>query len=173
LEAVPTSKDMKEKKYLTVTQKLVLNKEFISAVRENEHMLKYYRHIPDMNDMVLSNYVQTTRIISDLLIQIIEDEEKKQTLYGKILLNEEQIRALTLTVGLLKKKLDTQKKKLTDRDRLFEQVKILENEKKRLQKQIDRLKEIDLNPDKIIGNPAPAESKHLDEKFMPVINNTL
>ena len=173
LRTLSTSVDTNEKKYLATTRKLVLNKDFKSAAKENQHVLKYYRRIPDMDDIILSNYVENAQIISDLLIRIMDDEEKKLALYGKILLNEEQIKVLTLKAGSLKKKADAQKKKLEDMDMLFGKIKTLENEKKLLQKQIDRLKEIDLNPDKIIGNPIPSGPKHPSEKLAPIINNTL
>ena len=112
-----------------------------------------------MDDIVLSNYVENAQIIFDLLTQIMDGEEKKRALYGKILLNRKQIKALTLRAGSLKKKTNAQKKQLKDMHTLFEKIKALENEKKLLQKQIDRLKEIDLNPDKIIGNPDQLKPK--------------
>ncbi len=63
---------------------------------------------------------------------------------------------MTLTKVSLKNKVDSQKEKLADMETVFEKIKRLENENNRLQKQIDQLKQIDLNPDKIIGNPDPA-----------------
>lgn len=166
LRTISTSVDTNEKKYLTATQKLVLNKDFKSAAKENQRVLQYYNSIPYMDDIILSNYVQNAQIISDLLARIMDDEEKKLALYGKILHYEEQIKSL-------KKKAGAQKEKQEDMVMLNEKMETLENEKKLLQQQIDRLKEIDLNPDKIIGNPDPSESKQPGEKFTPVIINPL
>lgn len=148
--------DSNEKKYLTATRKLVMDMDFESAARETQRILEYYSGISGKNDIILSNYVETARIISDLLTRIMEDEKKKQALHGEIRLKEKKIKALTLTKVSLKKKVDTQKEKLADMETVFEKLKGLENENNRLQKQIDQLKQIDLTPDKIIGNPDPA-----------------
>ena len=137
-----------------------MNKDYPSAAKENQHILEYYSRISDTDDIILSNYIQNARIISDLLTQITEDQEKKQALYGKIQLHEEQIKELALVQVSLEKKTEALTKKLTDMDLLAKKNKILETEKNLLQNQINRLKEIDLNPDKILGNPDPVETGH-------------
>lgn len=165
--------DTKEKESLAALQDSVLKKDFKSAARENQRMVKYYESLPDTKDIISSNYNQKTDIISDLLAQILDDEEKKLALYGRILLHEEEIKTLTLTTGSLKKKVNDQQKKLKDMAALLERIKTLENEKTLLQKQIDQLKEIDLNPDKITGNPGLSGPKYPLGKVIPAMNNTL
>ena len=166
LRTISTSVDTNEKKYLTDTREMVLNKDYKSAAKENQRRLKYYSNIPYADDIILSNYVQNAQIISDLLDRIIEDEETRIALYGKILHHEEQIKSL-------KKKTSAQKEKQEDMAVLNEKMENLENEKKLLQEQIDRLKEIDLNQDKIIRNPDTERPKQPGDKVTPVIINPL
>ncbi|WP_092232234.1 hypothetical protein [Desulfobacula phenolica] len=156
LRDLPYSIDTNEKKYLIATQRLVSDMDFQSAERETQRILEYYSGVTGMNDIILSNYIENTRIISNLLTRIMEDEKKKQAFIREIRLKEEKITALTLTAGSLKKKADVQQEQLADMEKVVEKLKFLENEKNRLQKQIEQLKQIDLNPDKIIGKPDPA-----------------
>lgn len=137
-----------------------MEKDYPSAAKENQYILEYYSRISDTDDIILSNYIQNARIISDLLTQITEDQKKKQALYEKNQLSEEQIKELVLVQISLENKTEALKKEVTDMDLLAKKNKILEIEKKLLQNQIDRLKEIDLNPDKILENPEPAETGH-------------
>jgi len=152
MRILPASVDTNEKKYLTATSKLVLNKDFKSAARENQRMLKYYSRTPDMNDIILSNYIENRRIISDLLTRILDDEKRAQTLYGKFQLDMKQIKALTLKAESLKKSAAALIKQLAGMDALVEKIKTIENENRLLQKQIEQLKQIDLKPNKISGN---------------------
>lgn len=137
-----------------------MNKDYPSAAKENQFILEYYSRISDANDIILSNYVQHARIITDLLSQIRENEDQKQALSKKIQVYEEQIKALALSEESLKKRTETLEKKITAMEALATKNKTLKTEKKLLENQINRLKEIDLNPDKTVGNPDPQETAH-------------
>lgn len=140
-----------------------MNRDFKSAARENQRVLEYYKTL-GTNDIISSNYIQNAEIISKLLTRIMDDESRKQALFMKLASNEEQLELLTLSAESFKKKAGDLEKKLMAMDGLSGKVKRLEKEKKMLQQQIDRLKEIDLNPD-------PVGSKHQAEEVMPLINN--
>ncbi len=60
-----------------------MDMDFESAARETQRVLEYYSGIFGMNDIILSNYVENTRIISDLLTHIMEDEKKNRPFTGK------------------------------------------------------------------------------------------
>ena len=124
--------------------------------------------MPETEDVILSNYVQTSRIISLLLTRILGDIEKKLALHQKILLYEKQIDALDVSEKSLIKKTEIQNTKLAA---LSLKIKALEDEKKLLQNQIRRLKEIDLNSDKTMGKPGPEGPKA--EEVMPKTDNGL
>ena len=124
--------------------------------------------MPENDDLILSNYVQTSRIISLLLTRILSDIEKQLALNQKILLYEKQIDVLAVSEKSLIKKTEIQNTKLAG---LSLKIKTLEDEKKLLQNQIKRLKEIDLNSDKTIGKPGPEGTKA--EEFMPKSDNGL
>ncbi|MCP4719089.1 MAG: hypothetical protein GY860_06490 [Desulfobacteraceae bacterium] len=130
-----------------------MNKNFKAAARENQRILEYYK-IFGTNHMILSNYLQNAEIISELLTRIMDDDNRKQVLFMNLASNEEQIELLTLSAGSLKKKAGALEKKLAAMEGLSEKVKILEKEKKMLQQQIDRLKEIDLNPNPVGSKPS-------------------
>lgn len=165
---LPASIDTDEKKYLATTQAFVLNEDYASAIGESQRILEYYSRMPETEDVILSNYVQTSRIISLLLTRILGDIEKKLALHQKILLYEKQIDALDVSEKSLIKKTEIQNTKLAA---LSLKIKTLEDEKKLLQNQIRRLKEIDLNSDKTIGKPGPEGPKA--EEFMPKSDNGL
>jgi hypothetical protein len=165
---LPASIDTDEKKYLTTTQAFVLNENYASAIGESQRILEYYSRMPETDDVILSNYVQTSRIISLLLTRILGDIEKKLALHQKILLYEKQIDAVAVSEKSLIKKTEIQNTKLAA---LSLKIKALEDEKKLLQNQIRRLKEIDLNSDKTIGKPGLEGPKA--EEFMPKTDNGL
>lgn len=161
---LPASIDTDEKKYLTATQAFVLNEDYASAVGESQRILEYYSRMPETDDLILSNYVQTSQIISLLLTRILSDIEKKLALNQEILLNEKLINELAVSEKSLIKKTEIQNNKLAA---LSLKIKTLEDEKKLLQNQIKRLKEIDLNSGKTIGKPDPEGPKYKAEEFMP------
>lgn len=115
--------------------------------------------MPETGDVILSNYVQTSRIISLLLTRILDDIEKKLALNREILAYEKQIDTLVGSEKSLIKKTEAQNNKLAA---LSLKIKTLEDEKKRLQNQIRRLKEIDLNSDKTMGKPGQ-EGSNVEE----------
>lgn len=164
VRTTPTSVDTNEKKYLITTHDFVLEKNFKSAERENQRILNYYKKITNINDMVLSNYIKNSRLISDLLTRIIADEKEIHALYEKTRLDEEQTKVLILATSLLKKEVDVLEKKLLGMNKLVKKIQNLKNENKGLQDQIERLKEIDLNPDKVTGNPDMDGEKKPAEK---------
>ncbi len=130
-----------------------MNKNFKAAARENQRILEYYK-TPGTNHMISSNYLQNAEIISELLTRIMDDDNRKQVLFIKLMSNEEQIELLTLSAGSFKKKAGALEKKLAAMEGLSGKVKILEKEKKMLQQQIDRLKEIDLNLNPVGSKPS-------------------
>ncbi|MCM2283718.1 MAG: hypothetical protein NDI81_03000 [Desulfobacula sp.] len=153
---LPASIDTDEEKYLTMTQAFVLNEDYASAVKESQRILEYYSRMPETKDVILSNYVQTSRIISFLLTRILDDIEKKLALHQEILAYEKQMDTLVVSEKSLIKKTEAQNNKLAV---LSLKIKALEDEKKLLQNQIQRLKEIDLNSDKTMGKPGQEGSK--------------
>lgn len=158
--ALPSSVDTNEKKYLATTRDLILKNDFKSAARENQRMLQYFSRFTDSKDIITSNYDQNAQILSDLLTRIMDDIKKTQALTRKIQNSENRIKALALTVGSYKKKAAVSQKKLADRDKLIEKIKTLE-------RQIERLKQIDLNSDKITGNPDKPKDNQPIEKRIP------
>ena len=112
--------------------------------------------MPETGDVILSNYVQTSRIISLLLTRILGDIEKKLALHQEILVYEKRLDTLVVSEKSLMKKTEAQNNKLAV---LSLKIKTLEDEKKLLQNQIRRLKEIDLNSDKTMGKPGQEGSK--------------
>jgi len=161
---LPASIDTDEKNYLTTTQAFVLNEDYASAVGESQRILEYYNRMPETDDVILSNYVQTSRIISLLLTRILGDIEKKLAFNQEILLYEKQLNELAVSEKSLIKKTEIQNNKLAG---LSLKIKTLEDEKKLLQNQIKRLKEIDLNSDKTMGKPGPEGTIYKVEEFMP------
>jgi len=133
-----------------------LKKDFKAAAGENQRILEYYSLTPGMKGMASSNSAQNAEIISELLARIMDGENRQQTLSMIIESNENQIRILTLSTESFKKKAGVIGKKLAALDGLSVKVKNLEEEKKLLQQQIDRLKEIDLNQDPV-GSKLPIE----------------
>lgn len=136
--------DIKEKKYLETIQEFVENKDFKSASRENQRLLKYLSENADMTEMVSLNSIKSARTTSHLLTRIMADAKNKQTLSAKIQSDEKQIKSLNLMIDVLKQTAAAQQKKIVEMNRLLERIKILESEKELLQQQMDRLKEIDL-----------------------------
>lgn len=173
LHPTPTSIHLTQKKNLTTIRGFVLEKDFKSAEKENQRIREYYQRLPNVNDMALSNNIQNTQLISDLLTRIIGNEKETQALYGKIRMDEKQIKILNLTNKSLQQQVDTLKKNTADMDNLQKRITSLASEKKSLQEQIERLKEIDLNPDKVTGDQNPDEKKVPAEKMAPLIDDSL
>lgn len=161
---LPASIDTDEQKYLTTLQDFVLNEDYASAVKESQRILEYYSRMPETGDVILSNYVQTSRIISLLLTRTLGDIEKKLALSQEILAYEKKIDALVVSEKSLIKKTAAQNNKLAA---LSLKIKTLEDEKKQLQNQIRRLKEIDLNSGKTMGKPGQGGSKYNAEESRP------
>ncbi len=170
MSSLPASIDTGEKQYLTSTQAFVLNEDYTSAAGESQRILEYYSRIPQTDDVILSNYVQSARVLSLLLTRILDDREKQLALNREILKYEKQINALAASEKSLIKKTESQNSKLSV---LSLKIKTLEDEKKLLQNKIERLKEIDLNPDKTIGKPGPEGLKYKAEEIMPKIDSDL
>jgi len=158
---------------LTTIREFILEKDFESAEKENQRIREYYRQLSNVNEVAVSNEIQNTQLISDLLTRIIGNENEIQALYGKIRMDEEQIKILNLTNESVQKQVDTLEKNTADAGALKKKITILVSEKKLLQKQIERLKEIDLNPDKVIGGQNPGEKKVPAEKLTPLIDDSL
>lgn len=156
--------DRAEQKYLTTTQAFILNEDYASAVKESQRILEYYSGMPETEDVILSNYVQTSRIISLLLTRILGDIEKKLALNQENLLYEKRLHTLVVSEKSLIKKTEAQNNKLAV---LSLKIKTLEDEKKLLQNQIRRLKEIDLNSDKTMGKPGQEGSEYKAEESRP------
>ena len=129
---LPASIDTDEEKYLTTTQAFVLNEDYTSAVKESQRILEYYSRMPETGDVILSNYVQTSRIISLLLTRILGDIEKKLALHQEILVYEKRLDTLVVSEKSLMKKTEAQNNKLAV---LSLKIKTLEDEKKLLQNQ--------------------------------------
>jgi TolA-binding protein len=110
-----------------------------------------------MTDRVSLNYIKNAMTISHLLTQIMAEDKNKQALYAKIQSDKKQIKSLNLRIESLGQTAASQQNKIVEIDKLIEQVNTLENEKKLLQQQLNRLKEIDLTPNNIIGNTVPSE----------------
>lgn len=136
-------------------------------------MLSYYNQLADEQDPVIFNYMKHALLISNLLTRIMDDKKEIQALYGKIRMNEAQIKMMNKKSTALKKHADTLEKKTADMTMLNKKIQQLKKEKEQLQKQIEQLKKIDLKADQAIGIQEPEEKKEPEQILKPLIDESL
>lgn len=128
------SADQMENKSLTAIEDAIKKNDFKSAFTENNRKLDYYDRNSTLGDSVLKNYKRQAQIAITLLDKIFQDEQEKIKLKENLLKTQAQSKTDKLTVEVLNKKISH-----------------LEKKNKELKNQIRRLKQIDLNTNKISG----------------------
>lgn len=130
------------------TRDYTRKEDYRAAARENEALISRFSRPSNGHTAVYTDHLAQSQTIAVLLDRIIRQQESEEGLQMKLLYFQEQLKARDLAQETLKTKINAMAKKLAKKDTLIRKIRKLEQENQALQKQIDRLKEIDLAPAK-------------------------
>ncbi|MCG8639185.1 MAG: hypothetical protein MI862_05590 [Desulfobacterales bacterium] len=122
---------------LAAIEEMINNKDFQAASTANLAMLKKNQNSFKPGDTVTANYLIQARINQRLLAQTLSDQEQKASLFKRIQQDKDKQKRERQSVQAFKEEIHGLNKK----------IKTLEKEKSELEKQIERMKQIDLNKD--------------------------
>ena len=127
------------KEYLKILNDLITENDFFNAKLENEKFLASYKNIYTGNYDTMADFLSQITINQKLLSKILLDKQLNSSLSRNVKLIERE----NNQARLYTKFLELEKKELNIR------ITLLEQENSSLKQQIKRMKEIDLNSEKI------------------------
>jgi len=129
------STDTNQHQHLNRIEALIQKDDFKSAAADTEKIIKKFEHRFRAGDGVLTNYIHQAKINQKLINRILSNESQKETLATQFKKSKVQNKTKTMTIKSHGSKTKLLEKKMA----------LLEQENQLLKKQIEQIKQIDLN----------------------------